>query len=235
MNVQGLLALVAAVAWASDASTPVKGSGVVTRLPTVLSLGPPIRDPVHPAVLDPTAPALEPEPGPKTFAYDPSIGAPPAPSEWTEVLSGDGHRVRRPRNAWGTATAVASLLQALERYHQSGLADVTIGDMSKEGGGPLKPHKSHQFGRDVDLSFDGTLPLEPTAKLLQAFLLDDNVGAIFLDWNAQREVWHALALDPDLALGVEPELQYPLAKGTGRTRIRHWPGHKNHIHVRFIA
>ncbi len=234
----------------------VFGAGVVTA--GVLSWrwakqGPPSGPRMHPGGFVPPATpgGSTPAPGPKSGGYDPSAGPIPAPTDWTQPPTvGSGYVVRRPSRTWGTKPAVASVVGAMGRYatrrDELGLLndnldplDGYLGDMSKKGGGPLPPHKSHQRGRDIDISFrkrgveSDWLPMPALAVLLYAFLQDDNVTAIYLDTDKQREVWEALELNPELAPGLQSELQYPLAPHSGRTRVRHWPGHSNHIHVRF--
>lgn len=197
---------------------------------------------VTPAVVTPGHPA----PGIKSSGYQPSWGPAPAADDWTQIpTTGPGYEVRRPKRAWGTKASVASVVAAMERFasrrDELGIVDpktldplvARLGDMSKKSGGPLPPHKSHQRGRDLDLSFRGKLPFPALPVLLWSFLQDDNVSAIYLGWDLQRQVWEALELNPDLAPGMKSEIQYPLARHTGRTRVRYWDGHTNHIHVRF--
>lgn len=212
--------------------------------------GPPLRKDVplgeqHPSV----APDL-PEPGSKVGGYPGARVGPPGPVT-VQLPKGDFYAVKRPNHAWGTASAIDSLMRGLNEWlglaPEFNVQDWTpaIWDISKMGGGFLHPHVSHQQGRDVDINFvldTGeekwrkllTLPLIP---LLIAFLFDANTEAIFLDWDRQQQVWDALAANPDLpfAADLQAELQYPLPKGTGKSRVRHSPGHDNHIHVRFRA
>jgi len=187
--------------------------------------------------------------GIKSGAY-PGPPSPPHLGGYTQLATtGPGYVVKRPRNAWGTPDTIASIGGALERWNQlapefgGDVYEVAIWDVSKQGGGPLAPHKSHDQGRDVDVNFtigkgesaDKKLPTLPLIPLLISFLNDPNLKAIFLDWARQRDVWEALELNPDLpyAAALKAELQYPLAAHTGKTRIRHWDGHGRHIHVRY--
>ncbi len=215
--------------------------------------GPPRSVTMHPGGVVPS-PVPEPKgptPGPKSSGYDPSEGPTPAADDWTQPpLVGPGYEVRHPKRTWGTKESVASVLEAMDRYavrrDELGLLDdnldplrAYLGDMSKKGGGKFPPHVSHRKGRDIDISFrkrgveKDWLPMPALAVLLWSFLQDDNVSAIYLNTDRQREVWEALELNPELAPGLKSELQYPLKPHTGRTRVRHWPGHHNHIHVRF--
>ncbi|MBM4387735.1 MAG: penicillin-insensitive murein endopeptidase, partial [Deltaproteobacteria bacterium] len=55
--------------------------------------------------------------------------------------------------SWGTDELIKILQYCLNRVVERypGTADVVIGALSKEGGGRLKPHKSHRNGLDIDI------------------------------------------------------------------------------------
>ena len=212
--------------------------------------GPKLRKDVPLGELEPAVAPDLPEPGAKVGGYPGAAVEPGGPVN-VQLPKGNFYAIKRPGHAWGTASAIDSLVLGLNEW--LGLAPAynvqdwtpAIWDISKPGGGFLHPHVSHQEGRDVDINFvldKGeetwrkllTLPLIP---LLIAFLFDANTEVIFLDWNRQQQVWDALDINPDLpfAADLKAELQYPLPKYKGKSRVRHSPGHDNHIHVRFRA
>ncbi len=168
----------------------------------------------------------------------PRPSGPPAPVA-TQLPPGDGYVLKNPAKAWGTADAIASLRAALARWNlcraEYGLPfELRVADISAMGGGALPPHLSHHEGRDVDVSVQGHgLPLEALPCLLLAFMSDENVKSIYLDHGLQGQLHELLVAEPHLGVELLPELQYPMAPGAGMTRIRHWKGHRNHIHVRF--
>lgn len=99
-----------------------------------------------------------------------------------------------------------------------------VGDISKQGGGKFPPHKSHQQGVDVDIRpirkdcaqkgvkvGDKQYDRELTALLVYLFYMLCDVSVIgFQDPTLEREVeWFM-----------------------GRSIIRPWMGHANHLHVR---
>ncbi len=145
--------------------------------------------------------------------------------------------------AWGTAATIEGIQSAAARWvaqtpeFSLDHVQLKINDISKKGGGTLPPHKSHHQGRDVDVTLVGVdgekLPAVALPLLLRVFLADPNVKVIFLDWGRQEQVWHALEVNPELNGDVKQELQFPLKPHSGRTRVRHWPGHAGHIHVRY--
>ncbi|MCH2137335.1 MAG: penicillin-insensitive murein endopeptidase, partial [Phycisphaerales bacterium] len=61
---------------------------------------------------------------------------------------------RKGRN-WGTAETVAAIYRAVDlvRAKFPDTPDLAIGDLSRKHGGKLRPHKSHQSGRDADIAY----------------------------------------------------------------------------------
>jgi hypothetical protein len=83
-----------------------------------------------------------------------------SPCSQTRMLSGEPlqenkeiYKLWHPKNTWATLRMVDALTQAAEDVHQNvPEADpLVIGDISKEGGGKLDGHKSHQGGSDADI------------------------------------------------------------------------------------
>ncbi len=191
----------------------------------------------------PDVPDLPP-PGHKIKAYPQHSGPGADPSQWQAVASSPDMRVRASSRSWATPKAKFSLERAADRFGRLAEelaltgpdAKLVLWDVSRQGGGPMSPHRSHQDGRDADISFEGA-KLSPIALplLLKALLADDNVQSIFLDWGKQGQAWHAAEVNPDEYGGIQAELQYPLPPHSGHTRVRHWAGHADHLHVRFLA
>lgn len=189
--------------------------------------------------------AGHPEPGPKASRY---LGEkiPPIPPEgWVQMTSADGLRITRPSRSWASPLTAQALLSAAThlqaRAEEMGVEGTTVEvwDISKEGGGKLGSHLSHRQGRDVDARIVGLDDPDQKALALTTFLegliARPDLDSIFMDWDDQAVIWRLADRNPHLWTGIKPELQYPLPKHKGRTRIRHWDGHKNHIHVRFLA
>lgn len=152
------------------------------------------------------------------------------------------------RNAWGTDQVVALLQMAagqLARQYPGSV--LVVGALSAETGGFLRPHKSHQSGRDVDLGYlhltpgprrfqktdSGSLDGERTWALIETLLYTGQVAMIFMDYELQASLYQDL-----LAVGwsedeLAPIFQYPAPPHTPRGIIRHSAGHADHFHVRF--
>lgn len=153
-----------------------------------------------------------------------------------------------PSHAWGTRETVDALVRTIQKVHQEfpETSPLHIGHISSQNGGPLRPHKSHQSGRDVDLGYyyagnqpwfaranSGNLDRGPTWALVRALITDTDVEMILIDSSLQlllRE--HAASIGEDLDWldsvfrGV-PGQKPPL--------IRHAHGHATHMHVRFYS
>ena len=161
-----------------------------------------------------------------------------------------GIRVRSVALAHGTQRVVNLLKSAgadvKARWPET--PHLVLGDISSKHGGRLKSHKSHQSGRDADVSFyhRGNVQLPDfrpmhednfdAAKNWHIFktLIDTGeVQYIFVDYTLQRPLYeYARAIgytEDELA----PLLQYPRGLDASHGIIRHVRGHDDHWHIRF--
>jgi penicillin-insensitive murein endopeptidase len=162
--------------------------------------------------------------------------------------TGEHWRLTDPGHAWGTPETVDSILRAFDRVYRKfpDSEPIVVGHLSAKSGGHLRPHKSHQSGRDVDLSYFYTtkkdwyavanaknLDRERTWELVKAFLEDPNTEMILIDSSLQkplREYALAKGEDADFIDRV-----FQLGGKSPRPLIRHVKGHATHIHVRFFS
>ena len=151
---------------------------------------------------------------------------------------------RSPQNAWGTAETLRSLERAVEMVHLQfpDTAPLYVGDISKRRGGYLRPHRSHQSGRDVDLGFyyvgvprwyvkatEKNLDFPRTWALIKALLSETDVEYIFLDRSVQAWL-RRYAEETEAPSWLDSVFESP-ANPLGI--IRHTRGHDDHLHVRF--
>lgn len=178
-----------------------------------------------------------------------SVGAPNAGALFNAVQLPEDPRWQRvsPSAAWGTQETIDFLSSAIgrvvEQYPDS--LPVAIGHISDRDGGPLRPHRSHQAGADVDVGYyhkpeahrwyqratRENLDLPRTWALVRALITETDVRLILIDHSIQawlREYAESIREDAawlDDIFG---------AKGSTRPAlIRHAPGHATHLHVRF--
>ncbi|MBM4387204.1 MAG: penicillin-insensitive murein endopeptidase, partial [Deltaproteobacteria bacterium] len=140
------------------------------------------------------------------------------------------------------------LNRVVERY--PGTADVVIGALSKEGGGRLKPHKSHRNGLDIDIGYyykdnvqlkyftpmnEDNLDVEKTFFLIESLISTGMVEYIFMNYSLQK-LFHEHAQELGYGEDALDELfQYPGGKKTKAGIIRHAKGHNKHFHVRIYS
>lgn len=153
--------------------------------------------------------------------------------------------IRVPHNSYATPGVVASLERAVSRvaHRFADTPRLGIGDISREGGGYLRPHRSHQSGMDVDLGYyylggygwykratKATLDRARTWALVEALIAEGDVEYIFIDRSVQLLlIEHARSVGVDEATLVHVFGEKPLKRGI----VKHTWGHDDHIHVRF--
>lgn len=151
-----------------------------------------------------------------------------------------------PANAWGTSETIAALSTCLTRLYQHDprAPRVWIGHVSARRGGHLRPHVSHQAGRDVDIGYWYTdearwyaratasnLDRARTWAFLRCIVIESDVEMILADVSVQK-----LLREHAEAAGEEAAWVDDLFRGTPGVRpplFRHAPGHGTHLHLRF--
>jgi murein endopeptidase len=156
-----------------------------------------------------------------------------------QLRSGPGYKIRRSQHAWGTPLAVARLEELFFAYRLTFLKapPIEVQDLSRRGGGTLRPHLSHKDGRDVDIRLPHrvgmrqwgkatrrNLDIERTWFLINTLIQGRDIEFIFLDRRLQRLIYRH-AKKQGL---MDTELREMF-----RWIVRHAPGHDGHLHVRF--
>jgi len=159
--------------------------------------------------------------------------------------------IKRPKLVYGTKDTVRTLEKVIKRYDKKySCPKVVVGDISKKGGGPLAGHKSHQRGIDVDLGLAYRCNGKPCWKkrfvkateksfdpkctwaLMYELLKTKKIRYIFVDYDLQESLYKQ-AKKFRSASELSTFFQYPRGKGRTSGIIRHWPKHKDHLHIRF--
>ena len=134
-------------------------------------------------------------------------------------VQGNGFRVygdrRHQYGTQRTIDAITDISQAWAQLHPQ--SPVQIGEVSRNGGGPLPPHHSHRTGTDFDVR-PFRIDRRPAPVDRRSPDYDRNTTVDFL-----RFVHHRY---PDALILFND----PVAIRQGFSR--HWAGHDNHIHVR---
>lgn len=150
-------------------------------------------------------------------------------------------------NAYGTQETLDYLSAAIRSVHAAfpETPPLSLGHISAPRGGPLRPHLSHQSGRDVDLSFfyregarwytrasEKNLDLARTWALVKALVTETDVEMILVD----RSI-HPLLRREALSRGEDAAWLASIFEGSAgklRAIVRHAPGHATHLHIRFF-
>jgi penicillin-insensitive murein endopeptidase len=177
-----------------------------------------------------------------------SLGHPHAGSLFNGVVmpENEAWKLVDPKHAYGTRETVDALRLSLRAVYDRfpNTPVVSIGHLSAKHGGHLRPHRSHQSGRDVDISFyyDGTpnrwykkalptnLDLARTIFLIRTLVEKTSIEMILVDQSL-----HDPLRQYALAQGMDPaSVEGWFSTREGRPPIvRHAPGHATHFHLRF--
>ncbi len=164
------------------------------------------------------------------------------------------YHLRCPYNAFASSHTITHLLAAISDLRSRYDGQIIIGDLSREEGGALGPHVSHQSGRDVDVwlpvlggcyrampkcNHCGTLWCRPgpdevdwaaTWDLIVALQATGTIQNIFLDRSLHdrlRAAARAVGVPGEqVAATIRSEPGVPAL-------VTHSDNHTQHIHVRF--
>lgn len=166
-----------------------------------------------------------------------------------QLADGPGVKVKHPEWAWGRPVVVRTL-EALGAALVEAWPDsmLVVGDLSKRGGGAFPPHKSHREGYDVDLGlfrqgeawklrFTDVKPDELDAArtwwLIRSLISSGRVERILVDWSLQRPLYEEARRHGVPEETLAEWFQYPRKRWKDEGLIRHYGGHRHHLHVRF--
>jgi penicillin-insensitive murein endopeptidase len=175
-----------------------------------------------------------------------AVGKPTRGTLWAGVeLQASGTIELAGGHHWGTAMTVRSIERAareVARCHP-GAPPLIVGDMAREGGGWLRPHRSHQTGLDADLGYFYRVPaswyvratratFDParTWTLVRSLIEGGNVETIFIDRSVQQLLREHVATLPAAQQPPEGVFRTPARRAA---IIQHAWGHATHLHVRF--
>tara|TARA_B100000029_G_scaffold439116_1_gene455463 strand:- start:420 stop:1082 length:663 start_codon:yes stop_codon:yes gene_type:complete len=164
---------------------------------------------------------------------------------------GDGFYCKS-RHVFGTQETVDILIRGFSEISTMypGSASVVVGDISRKGGGLLVPHRSHQTGRDVDIGYylrnnkstkrfvsvdRKTIDAEKSWALMESLIRQGRVQYIFVDYSLQPLLRAEAARAGWDESTLKVLFQYPRKQSHRSGIIRHTPGHRNHMHVRFFC
>lgn len=161
-----------------------------------------------------------------------------------------GYVMRDPQRAYATLETTLWMLDAfdavLEAHPRS--PRVRVHDISRREGGRMRGHRSHQSGRDVDIAYyqkrcsgpcrfrrlqPDQLDAARQWTLLESWLRQDRVEAIFIDYRLQEPLYNEARRRGATRGQLRRWFQYPSGRTYPLGRVRHFPKHRDHLHVRF--
>lgn len=163
-----------------------------------------------------------------------------------QLPESDHYTLRDPERSYGSSHAVAVIHDAIAvfRLETGYRGELKIADLSKKGGGRLRPHSSHQSGRDVDIRLPkrkgvskddnsvSAIDWDLSWALVKAFADSGEIEYIFLETVRQKALRRAAQRAGASDEELRRVIQYPSKRGTNKGLVRHAKGHRMHIHVR---
>ncbi|MBV1858490.1 MAG: penicillin-insensitive murein endopeptidase [Nannocystaceae bacterium] len=163
-----------------------------------------------------------------------------------QLPQSEHYTLRDPERSYGSSHAVTVIHDAIAAFRaETGYrGEIKIADLSKKGGGRLRPHSSHQAGRDADIRLPRRKGVSKDNKslsaidwdlswaLVKAFVDSGEVEYIFLETSRQKSLRKAAQRAGASAAELKRAIQYPSKRGTNKGIVRHASGHRIHIHVR---
>jgi murein endopeptidase/LysM repeat protein len=156
---------------------------------------------------------------------------------------GDGWVVVSPEKTWATTETIAYVQAAIHRVRElhPNAPPLRVNQISGPEGGYLRPHHSHQNGRDADLAFyyptvdpirvrqrEKYIDVALNWELVKALVTLGDVEFILVDRRVQKVLY-----DYALKAGEDPKWLDSLFHAGRDALLQHARGHRDHFHVRF--
>lgn len=164
-----------------------------------------------------------------------------------------GYVIRTPARAYGTEETTRWIVSAFDGVDRKfkHTKVVRIHDISDRNGGRIRDHKSHQNGRDADISYyqkecssngcrfedfrSSELDVARQWALLEYWLRNGQAEMIFVDYRLQAKLYRYAKRKGVTKAQLDRWIQYPRGKYEPRGVIRHFRNHEDHLHVRFVC
>jgi murein endopeptidase len=164
-----------------------------------------------------------------------------------QLEPGEAWQVVTPESAWGTQETIDGIKLVARRVRESvpTAMPLRVSHIGKKDGGYLRPHQSHQSGRDVDLGFyyqpgvnlqaltkrrEHSLDLPANWALIRALATEVDAQFILVDRRVQRVLYEYA-----LSIGEDKAWLDSLFDAGPDSLVRHARRHRDHFHVRFFA
>jgi len=164
-----------------------------------------------------------------------------------------GYTIRTPARAYGTVETTRWIVAAFDAVNAKfkHTKVVRVHDISDRNGGKLRDHKSHQNGRDADISYyqescgskgcpfdkfkPSKLDVARQWTLLEYWLSHGEAEMIFIDYRLQAKLYRYAKRKGVTKAQLDRWIQYPRGKYQPHGVIRYYTHHDDHLHVRFVC
>jgi LysM repeat protein len=164
-----------------------------------------------------------------------------------------GYVMRTPARTYGTEETTRWIVGAFDAVDAKFKSTkvLRVHDISDRNGGKLRDHKSHQNGRDADISYyqdecnsrgcsfedfrASELDVARQWTLLEYWLRNGQVEMIFIDYRLQAKLYRYAKRRGATKAQLDRWIQYPRGKYEPDGLIRHFRNHTDHLHVRFVC
>ncbi len=164
-----------------------------------------------------------------------------------------GYVIRTPARTYGTEETTRWIVEAFRtvdaKFKHTKV--VRIHDISGRNGGRLRDHKSHQNGRDADISYyqekcsssgcpfddfrSSELDVARQWTLLEYWLRNGQAEMIFVDYRLQAKLYRYAKRKGVTKAQLNRWIQYPRGRYEPNGVIRHYRNHEDHLHIRFVC
>jgi murein endopeptidase len=164
-----------------------------------------------------------------------------------ELPKGDAWFAVVPEFAWGTQETVDALMLVARAVREKlpSSPPLRVNHIGKKEGGYLRPHHSHQSGRDVDIGFyyregcdpgalkvprEKAMDLAANWAFVKAIATQTDTQVVLLDYRVQKVLF-----DYALGLGEDRAWLDSLFHAGANSLFQHARRHRDHFHVRFFS
>ncbi len=157
---------------------------------------------------------------------------------------GEAWTVVSPEATWGTSETVGFVAAAIEQVRAwfPDAPKLRVNQISAREGGYLRPHKTHQNGRDVDLGFyypggetvrvrerEKVIDVAKNWALVKALVIHGDVQFILVDQRVQKVLFEYA-----MKAGEDPQWLESLFHSGRASMLQHARRHRDHFHVRYF-
>ncbi len=167
-----------------------------------------------------------------------------------QLSPGKGYKIRDKNRSWGTQYTIDIIKQVFGKMHKihPELNPILICDISRQYGGIMGGHITHQQGFDYDVliyrkgnpqyekmikATPETIDPKPCIDMLSLQAETKRVKFILLDYGLQKVLYDYASEEGWSKEKLRRIFQYPRGQKAKGSIMRHRVGHADHFHIRY--